>query len=149
MKAVRTLILVADDGAARFLVNEGVGKGLREVSDINISQFPEDSREFADQPGRSSGGAANVGRHGLDPATGLEEQHRKRFAAHVIEALDQQWKAAKADRFILAAPPKMLGELRGRLYGAPAAALAADMPKDLVNIPLPDLPAHFADVLAT
>ncbi|WP_343081722.1 host attachment protein [Ostreiculturibacter nitratireducens] len=148
MKPVRTLIVVADEEAARFLINEGVGKGLQEICVVSISQLDEGTLEFADRPGRSSAGSKVVGRHGMDPRTDLEENNRAKFASHVIEALDQEWKAAKADRLVVAAPPKMLGELRSRLSGAPAAALAGDLAKDLVNVPLNDLPGHFADILA-
>ena len=148
MKSVTTMIVIADDKVARFLLNEGVGKGLREVADMAASQFPEDTREFSDRPGRSTAGAGGAARHGVDAQTGLEQQHRSRFAAHVLQALDQAWTQCAPDRMILAAPPKMLGELRARLQGRPKAALMADVPKDLVNVPLPKMAAHFADLLA-
>jgi Protein required for attachment to host cells len=48
----------------------------------------------------------------------------------------------------MAAPAKMLGELRARLPKPLADALAADLAKDLVHIPLDDLPRHFEDVAA-
>lgn len=148
MKPVRTLIVLADDAAARFLVNDGVGKGLREVAVLDVSQFPQDSLVYADRKGRSSGGGRVQGRHAVDPHTALEVQHRGRFAAHLIEALAEQWRSQAPDRLILAAPPKMLGDLRGRLPAGPAAALLTDLPKDLVNTPLADLPRHLAKVLA-
>lgn len=148
MKMVRTLILVADEEAARFLISEGTGEKLSEVAVLSISQLPEGTLEYSDQPGRSSGGAKVVGRHGIDPHTDLQENNRAKFAARVMEALEQEWKSTNADRLIVAAPPKMLGELRKRLSGAPAAALAGDLAKDLVNIPLFDLAGHFEGLLA-
>ena len=147
MKPVRTLIVIADDQSARLLVNEGVGKGLREVAVLSRSQFPEDSREYSDRPGRSSLVAGAMARHGLDRHTELEQQHRRRFAGHISDALDQAWTTIKPERMILAAPAKMLGELRGRLSSAPARGLVADLPKNLVSVPLRDLAAHFADHL--
>jgi protein required for attachment to host cells len=44
---------------------------------------------------------------------------------------------------VVAAAPKMLGVLRKAMSGAPAAALAGDIAKDLMKIPAIDLPKHF------
>jgi protein required for attachment to host cells len=148
MKAISTLILIADDASARFCLNEGVGKGLREVAAISATQFPEDSREFADRPVRSSSVAGTTARHGVEPHTELDQQHRTRFAVHILQALDQTWTQVSPDRMILAAPPKMLGVLRAKLRGDPAKALMADLPKHLVNVPVHELSAHFGDLLA-
>ncbi|SPH18653.1 hypothetical protein DEA8626_02193 [Defluviimonas aquaemixtae] len=147
MKPVRTLVLLADDESARFLLNEGVGKGLSELSKIVASQFSDTVVEYADQRGRQTGGPGDVGRHGFEPSTSLERQSRERFVGHVMEALARQWKKLAPDRLVLAAAPKTLGELRARLTGAPAEALHADLAKDLIKIPARDLPRHFADIL--
>ncbi len=148
MKPVRTLVLVADDESARFLLNEGVGTGLREVAGLAASQFADTQIEFVDRPGRQTGGPGGVARHGFDPHDNVDEQGRMRFAHHLTEALDQEWGQAKPDRLIIAAPAKMLGVLRDRIKGAPAAALHADLAKDLVNVPVHDLAEHFKDVLS-
>ncbi|MFO1174446.1 MAG: host attachment protein [Paracoccaceae bacterium] len=148
MKPVRTLFLVAGEHDARFLLNDGVGKGLAEVAVLGISQFPEASAEYSDRPGRHSAAAGRMAVHGLDPHQTLDEQHRERFARRVAEALGQQWTAQGPDRLIMAAPPKMLGLLRDAIDGPAAAALLADLPKDLVRIPTHDLPSHFAELIA-
>jgi protein required for attachment to host cells len=147
MKPVRTLFLVAGEQDARFLVNDGVGKGLSEVAVLGVSQFPEASAEYSDRPGRLRGGSG-AGLHGIDPHESLDEQHRERFARRVAEALSEQWSAQSPDRLVMAAPAKMLGLLRDQIDGPAAAALLADLPKDLVKIPTHDLPSHFAKVIA-
>lgn len=148
MKPVRTLVLVAGEEDARFLVNDGTGKGLTEVAVLNISQFADAQAEFADRPGRAGIGKGGKAMQSFDPRETLDEVHRERFATHVIEALDQEWKAASPDRLVVAAPPKMLGALRDRLKGPAAAALLADLPKDLVKIGTRDLPKHFDKIAA-
>ncbi|WP_347310621.1 host attachment family protein [Defluviimonas sp. SAOS-178_SWC] len=148
MKPIRTLVLVAGEESARFFLNQGVGKGLSEVCDISISQFAAAQVDYSDRPGRQTGGPGGVARHGFDPHDSADEQERGRFARHVVEALAQQWSAGKFDRLVVAAPAKMLGVLRGQIKGAPAAALHADLAKDLVNVPLHDLPGHFTGVLS-
>ena len=140
MTPIRTLVLLAGAQDARFLINDGVGRGLAEVLALSAAQFPEVARDFADAPtrGHAPGGAS----YAVDPATSAADQHRARFAERVIEALAQEWAAARADRLVLVAPPKMLGLLRARLSGAPKAALAADLDKDLVHLPVQDIGRH-------
>lgn len=145
MKPVRTLILIADDVTARFVVNEGVGKGLREECVLSVSQFAQDQVSFEDRPGRGSGGAG--GRHGYETGATADDMGRARFARHVSEALDQEWRALSPDRLILVAPPKMLGVLRGALGPEPRAALLADLAKDLVKVSLVELAGHLEPVI--
>ena len=146
MKPVRTLVLVADDQTARFLINEGIGKGLKEVAGLSAAQFLDAQIEYDDRPGRQTGGPGGVARHGFDPGEKADAAGRSRFAGYVAEELAREWKRVKPDRLILAAAPKMLGELRSRLNGAPAAALHGDLAKDLVKVSAKDLPGHFADI---
>lgn len=142
MKPQRTLVLMADETAARFLVNDGPGKGLRELAGLSASQFPDLQLEYQDRAPRNARPASSA-RHAVDPRESLETQLRERFARHVAEALEQEWDEAAADRLVVAAGPKMLGILRKLVSGPPAAALAGDLPKDLMNTPLNDLPKHF------
>lgn len=146
MKSDRTLVLMADDAEARFLLNEGPGTGLRELAGLKVGQFADADLDYEDRPGRQTGPGGGP-RHGFDPHDTLEEQRRDRFARHVVEALDQEWGQVKPDRLVVAAPPKMLGVLRKELTGAPAAALAGDLAKDLMKIPVIDLPTHFEGLI--
>jgi protein required for attachment to host cells len=148
MKSTRTLILVADDETARFFVNDGVGKGLREIAGLTARQFADAKIAYMDAPGRSSAGPGGMAKHGFDPHATADEEGRANFAGYVLQALETEWTQAKPDQLVIAASPKMLGVLRPRLSGAPAKALLADLAKDLVNIPLPDLPKHFAKIIA-
>lgn len=145
MTPIRTLVLLAGAEDARFLINEGVGKGLAEVLALSATQFPEGARAFADAPtrGHAPGGAGFA----VDPGTLPADRHRAAFADRVIEALAQEWTALGADRLVLAAPPKMLGLLRDRLSGAPKAALAADLDRDLVHLPPRDIGPHLDGIL--
>jgi len=146
MTPIRTLVLLAGAEDARLFVNEGVGKGLTEIVALSATQFPETATEYADRPGRQSA-APGMGRHGLQPSTSVDDQQRDRFADRVIEALEQEWPQAGADRLVIAAPPKMLGRLRARLKGAPKAALMADIDKDLMHLAPKDLAPHLDGVL--
>lgn len=148
MRPVRTLVVLASEGAARLLVNEGVGHGLAETAALAAETFGDVDVPRADRPGRSSAGPGAVALHGLDPHTTERELRRARFAEHVVAALVRQWEAGGHDRLVIAAPPKFLGELRAALPPALAGAVAAELPKDLVRLPLRELAGHFAGVAA-
>ena len=147
MKPLRTLVLVSGEETARFFINEGAGKGLTEVAGTSIKQYADAAVDFSDRPGRSGFGAKGTGVQSFEPRISTDEYQRDKFARHVIEALAEEWRAQKPDRLVIAAPPKMLGALRGRLDRDMAAALVADLPKDLVKVTARDLPEHFAKVV--
>lgn len=145
MRTVRTLVLLAAEKAARFHLNDGVGKGLVADGGLDAADFPDTDTGWSDRPGRGSAGPG-LSRHAFDPHETERDQERARFAAHVVAALEDR--AASADRIVIAAAPRMLGELRARLPPALAARVVAELDKDLVKVPAADLPAHFAGVLA-
>ena len=66
MKPDRTLVLMADDAEARFLINEGPGTGLKELAGLSTAQFPDLQIEYQDRPVRQTG----PGWPGPGPAAG-------------------------------------------------------------------------------
>lgn len=146
MKPIRTLVVVANEREARILDNRGVGKGLSELHHFGASEFGAGETAHSDAPGRSRG-APGQARHGFEPPTSDRRLARDAFARHVIERINACWAGGAYSRLILCAPPKTLGELRAEL-GDLAAHLQADLDKDLVQVPLADLPARFAGVAA-
>ncbi len=146
MKPIVTLVLIADDGEARLLVNEGVGKGLSQLATHSASELDAERFAYSDERGRASA-APGIARHAMEPRSSPERQAREAFAAHLAAALRTAWKAGGYDRVIFAAAPRMLGALRAEL-GDLAPHVAASLDKDLVKVPLSDLPRHFAGVAA-
>ncbi len=142
MKAARTFVLLANEHEARFLVNEGPGKGLLQVG--GLTQTHE--TQYSDMPGRSQAGPG-AARHGLDRSATEREQNRTKFSVEVAEAAEAQWAKGDYDRVVMAAPPKMLGALREDIGGAMKAAMAGDMDKDLLKVALHDLPPHLEDMI--
>lgn len=142
MKAIRTFIIIANDGEARFLENSGVGRGVQELAVFDHVEGPG----YADFSGRSQGGPG-VARHGFERTTSEEEVARRDFAKFLLKEAAGRWKEGY-DRLLVAAPPKMLGVLRDNLDGPMAAGLSGDLDKDLTKIAVADLPEHFADLAA-
>ena len=147
MKAVKTLVLLVNDKEARMLENDGVGKGLHQLSHIGRDAALGDEIAYADGPGRSRAGPG-AAHHGMEPSSSEERQNRERFAAHVLGATEAAWAKGGFDRLMIAAPAKMLGELRGRMPKALDDGLAGDMAKDLLHTPVADLPSHFSAMAA-
>ena len=89
-----------------------------------------------------------------DPDRALIASHKAGANAHhyihdIMDALAAEWASAKHDRIVIAAGPKLLGEVRAHLPKALQAHVAAELHKDLAKIPLHDLPPHFARVAET
>jgi protein required for attachment to host cells len=67
----------------------------------------------------------------------------------MVDALAAEWATAKHDRIVIAAGPKLLGDLRAHLPKTLHTHVAAELHKDLAKTPLHDLPPHFAKVSET
>jgi len=144
MNPVTTLVLLADESKARLLENRGVNKGLTQIGVVDAADFEDTHVRYADTPGRSRS-APNAAAHAVDRTTSERAQNRNNFARHVVQAAEKLWAKGSFDRFVVAAPPNMLGAVRQSLDGALADNLAFDLSKDLMDIPLKNLPTYFDD----
>ncbi|MEO0929422.1 MAG: host attachment protein [Pseudomonadota bacterium] len=143
MKPHRTWIVLTNASAIRIAVNDGPGKGVYGQSATGVAAPP--MPELSDAPGMT---AASVGpnRGGIsDPD--LKGQAMAAFANDIIRFLEVSLRANQFQRLILVAPPAMLGVLRKKLSGPLHEVLHADMPKDLTQSSLDDLPAHLAEIM--
>lgn len=144
MNPVTTLIILADETKARLLENRGVNKGLTQILVVEAADFEDTQIRYSDTTGRSQA-APNTAGHAVDRTTSERRQKRENFARHVLHAAEKRWATGRFDRFVMAAPPNMLGAMRDLLSGALAEHLSFDIPKDLTRVPLEKLPAHFED----
>lgn len=149
MKPVRTCVVVADGARARFLLNEGPGKGLKHTplfEDLH-QELPPNREIVTDKPGRSAdpGGAT---RHGFAPKKDWHEFEKERFAHQVARLLDKGRSEGGYDRLILVAPPKTLGSLREELPKQTREMVSAELDKDLTHLDLKALESHLGEVLA-
>lgn len=148
MKAKTTWILIADGAQAKVFEHTGPGKGLRALEDLQFEQEPLQAQEImADRPGRSfasAGSARSAMEYSSDPVAVRE----RRFVEKVAEELDKHLQKGEFERLIVAAAPTALGDIRPAFSKALKAAIVAELPKDLTNIPTPKLEAHFTELLA-
>lgn len=134
MKPVRTWVLVADAGQAKFYENLGPGKGLTELGGEAMKHDLPPTRDIGtDKPGRSFD-SAGEGRHAMAPRVDWHEQAKSDFARTVAARLDKALKKKSFDRLILVAPPKMLGDLRAALSDRTSKHVTGEINKDLTGL---------------
>lgn len=141
MKPLTTLYCIADEAGFRIL--RGKGSEIDEVLKASAEAFEDVAHEFGKNGRNRAGSGATSFGHDTKSAAEIE---RPRLAKHVVRALGAEWSRGGADRIVVAAGPKMLGALREAMPGALTGHIAAELSKDLSDIPAHALYAHFEGV---
>jgi protein required for attachment to host cells len=139
-----TWILIADGAKARVLEQEGPEAPLVPASGkcFSESEARMPTREIgADRPGRVHE-SADTTRHAMAPRVDWHRYAKELFAKSVAEALEQAALEKKYEALILAAPAQTLGDLRAHLGKHAGALVAAEISKDLTNLPDHEIAAH-------
>jgi len=148
MKPVKTWILVADGARARIVVNEGPGKGVKQLEGADFrAEHPSSGDVMADRPGRSFESSGS-GRHAMEPTSDAHRLAKQAFVKEIAGFLQRQAQKKSFDRLIILAPPQALGDLRAALSDAVRTLVTAELAKDLTPVPNEDLAKHLSDVLA-
>jgi protein required for attachment to host cells len=152
-KKTVTWVVLADGARTRIIAHDGPGAPLRSVYEEQEVAAKLPAREIeSDRPGRTfdSGGhgdAGAYGRHAYEPPTDPRRKQQANFIRSVAEILEDASHQGSFERLVLIAPPKALGELRAVLSKNVSRMVSAEIPKDLVNVPIHDLPERLEDVL--
>lgn len=100
---VVTWIVVADGARARVFLNEGVGKGVRELSDRAFVSPRLRNRDIqADRPGRTFDRAGH-GRHAMEPPTDPQDVAEQTFLREVVAWLADQHHRGAFHRLVVIA----------------------------------------------
>jgi protein required for attachment to host cells len=135
MKVADTLYCIADERSFRLL--RGNGGRMEPIHSARADDFADWSHALT-ETGRNRSGGINFGTGGGDAA----EVERPRLAKHIVAALEEEWKKGGADHIVVAAGPKMLGELRKAMPKELAQEITQEFDKDLSDIPDHDLAEH-------
>jgi len=148
MKPITTWILLADGTQARIACNDGPGRGIKPVFEETLHGRNLPGREInSDRPGRTFDSHGR-GRHAMEPPTDPRENEKQHFIRGLAALLDKEAKRGRYDRLVLVAPPKALGYLRSALSDSVREKITGEIDKDLVHLPMQELPAHLGKVLA-
>jgi protein required for attachment to host cells len=146
MKPTRTWILIADGSRAMVFESLGVRSELTAVDDMSISQDLPPSRELrSDRPGRSQE-SANPTRHAIESRSDPHRELKRHLAREVAERLEICARDGRFDRLAVVAAPVVLGDMREAFSDNLRSMITAELAKDLVHVPMPDLPAHLEAV---
>lgn len=77
--------------------------------------------------------------------TDLHRQAEERFVANVAERISALVRNEGIKRLVLAAPPRVLGQLRTELDPHTRSAISAELGKDLVNLEVTDIEKYLTD----
>lgn len=141
-----TWVAVADGGKALFLVNEGTDAApVLTVLVKDEIDNPSARAQGADRPGRRAG--AGAGQRSAMETTDWHELGEERFVRDFAERLNRFAERGRFERLILAAPPKVLGQLRPALSAKVTDRLAAEIGSDLTGLPVAGIEQHLARAL--
>ena len=143
-------VLVADGRKMLFFRNEGDGEFPNlEVESKRVEENPKDSDQGTDRPGRAfasagsprTGGAVSAGANNRSAysESDFHQLGEDRFAAEAAEMLKERALRNDYESLIIVAPPKTLGELRKHYHQEVEKRIAAEIPKDLTNVPVEEI----------
>ena len=148
MKKKVTWIIVADGSRARFLANDGPGKGLHAAIAGEFHHDAPPTRELGtEKPGRVNS-AFSPSRSAIQPHLDWHEFEKEKFSQEMAGLLNDAAEKKSFDNLIIVAPPRTLGTLRQALSSKTSDHIRAEIPKDLTQVPLHEMPAHLKDVIA-
>lgn len=147
-RKIVTWVVVADGAQARIFLNEGVGKGVRELSDRAFSAERLRNRDIqADRPGRTFDRAGH-GRHAMEPPSDPQAVAQHNFLREVVDWLAEQNRSAAFDRLVVIAEPRALGEICRLLPKALAEKLHGEISADLTKATAAEVEQRLQSVMA-
>lgn len=133
-----SFVLVADGRKSLFFRNEGDGAFPNLIVERKDGHADLKDREIkSDGPG-SAFASNGAGRSSYEE-TDFHQQEEDRFAAETAEMLKARALRNEYDALVVVAPPRTLGELRKHYHKEVERRLVAEVPKDLVNVPVAEI----------
>ena len=136
--------VVVCDGT-KALVLENVGDDMHpnlKTKEVYQQEAPKTHEQGTDQPGRSINSVGSA-RSAMEQ-TDFHDQDERRFLEKLAARLDSAVQAGEAKSVVIAAPPRALGALRQAYTAKLRAAVAAEIDKDLVRMPVHEIEKHLA-----
>lgn len=146
MKHPRTWYVVTDGGRARILQKRDAQDAFDIHREFVSADIHRHTHELGmERPGRTHESASSA-HHALQPREDLHRADKRNFIYEVARALNEANTRDEFDRLILVAPAHALGELNQALDAPTQRKIAAQLQKDLTNVPNADLAKHFTNL---
>ncbi len=131
----KTWILVADGEKALFLENIGDAELPNfEIRRVEEHDNPPDREQGANRPGRMPD-AGSSHRSAVED-TDWHRLEKERFAAEIADMLYRMAHRGTFEKMVIAAPPRILGEMRQHYHKEVQARIVGEVDKDFTNHPL-------------
>ena len=140
-----TWLLVADGRRARVLIEPRRGAQLSAPDDWDMQISEDDMYDAQDRPPRSFD-RVGAGRHAVERRD-LHEAEEENFLQRVADRLAEAEKQAAFAHLAIAAPPRALGLLRGKLTKHVQSRVRAEEAKDVVSETTPALQERLRDMM--
>ena len=138
------IVFVGDGRKALFLRNAGDEKFANLVAErVFLDENPATHEQGVDRPGRGFA-SAHASRHSAMETTDWHEIEKDRFAQRVSAALEDVVRKRAAPALVIAAPPRILADLRHAFHADVKARIVAEIDKDLTNHSIADIEHHLA-----
>jgi protein required for attachment to host cells len=131
-------VFVGDGRKALLLRNEGDAQYPNlKTERVFANDNPPTREQGTDKPGRSFAGVG--GRRSAMEQTDWHTLEEQRFARDIAEALYTLVRERNIDALVIAAPPKILAELRKSMHQEVEKRVIAEVDKDLTNQPVHEI----------
>jgi len=148
MKHPKTWYVVADGGRARIVQKRDAHDAFDTSREFVSPDIHRQTHELGtERPGRTHESASSA-HHALQPRQDFHQADKRNFVYEVARALNEANTRNEFDRLILVAPAHALGELNHALDAPTRRKIAAQLQKDLTNVPNADLAGHFTNLSA-
>jgi len=133
-----SFVLVADGRKSLFFRNQGDGDFPNlVVEEKEVHPNPAHHEQASDTAGQSM--KTMDGRGGSMEEVDFHQLEEDRFAADTAAMLKARALSNDYDKLVVVAPPRTLGELRKHYHKEVEKRLVAEVAKDLVNVPVPEI----------
>lgn len=136
-------VMVGDGRKALFLRNDGNEIAPRlKAEQVFLNNNPSTHEQGSDRPGRSFQSVGS--RRSALEQTDWHEIEEQRFARTIADMLEGLARDRTIPGFIIAAPPRILAELRQSMDGSVKGQIIAELDKDFTGHPVSEIEKHLA-----
>jgi len=143
----KTWVVIADGEKALFLENMTDAQNPNlVVRRVDEQDNPPDSEQGTDRPGRMAD--SGPGQRSAYDETDWHQLAKMRFADDLAETLFRMVHQGRIKRLVIAAAPRILGEIRHSLHKEVEAVLVGEIDKTLTNHPIDEIEKIITDELS-
>lgn len=126
-------ILVANQAEAQIYSSNSLPGNISLVDVLENKEGTAHARDLvSDAPGRAFD-SFGMGRHAMEPNTGVKVEQRRRFVKEMVKRLHSEHLKGGFDKLVLMAAPAVLGDLRKSLTADLTKIVITEIPKDVIG----------------